>query len=74
MKETIEYQQSIIQKREKLVYAITHNIKYLAQIHKQNQLELRLIKEKLESTTSWNERLQDQNEKLSKECEELKKS
>ena len=32
------------------------------------------MKEKLESTTRWNEKLQDENEKLSKECEELKKS
>ena len=34
MKETIIYQHSVLDKRQKLVYAITHNVEYLAYIHK----------------------------------------
>jgi len=36
MKDTIAYQHTIAKKREMLVYAITHNVRYLAKIHEDN--------------------------------------
>lgn len=41
MKDTIEYQKNVIDKREKLVYAITHNVRYLADIHTRNNDDLK---------------------------------
>ena len=46
-----------MKKRETLVVAITHNIKYLAKIHGVNSAELKLTKEKLASITKWNDEL-----------------
>ncbi len=47
MKDTIEYQRSMSQKRENLVHAITHNVSYLADIHKKNNIDLKQTKEHL---------------------------
>jgi len=50
MKETITYQSNMIVKREKLVLAITHNIKYLAGIHETNNRALQIAMERLLAT------------------------
>ena len=47
MKSTILYQKEIVIKREKLVYAITHNVNYLADIHRKNNIEREEIKRTL---------------------------
>ena len=48
MRDTIFRQQSVIKKREKLVYAITHNVQHLANLHKKQSAELRNVKEENE--------------------------
>ena len=60
-------------KRNKLVYAITHNVQYLAQIHKQNATELKTTQEKLRQTSDENESLKAKNIELEKKCSELEK-
>ena len=40
MKQTIEHQNQVMTKREKLVFAITNNVQYLAQLHRVNVREL----------------------------------
>jgi len=47
MKDIIKYQESVIEKREKLVLAFTHNVKYLAYLHQQNSHESQSIRERL---------------------------
>ena len=47
MKDTITYQANVIKKRENLVHAITHNVKYLAEIHTKNNNELNNTKDHL---------------------------
>ena len=74
MKETIEFQQNTLKKRDRLVRAITHNVAYLSKIHESNSAELVLTKERLRAVNDWNERLQAENEELSKKCESLDKS
>ena len=37
MKETIDYQQEMLSKREKLLFAITSNVTYLSHLHKDNK-------------------------------------
>ena len=41
MKKTIEYQNNVLKKRNKLVTAITHNVKYLAHLHQRNASQQR---------------------------------
>ena len=41
MKDTIEYQRMFAKQREKLVHAITHNVEYLASIHRKNNYDLK---------------------------------
>ena len=72
MKQTIEYQVIISNKRKNLLTAISHNVKYLAVINEENSTELKLTKEKLQSITDWNEKLQDENSELQKENAILK--
>lgn len=43
MKETIDHQRKVLQKRERLVFAITNNVNYLAEIHKNNKNKMREI-------------------------------
>lgn len=74
MKDTIEFQQSVLKKRDRLVRAITHNVQYLSKIHESNAAELTLTKERLKAVNNWNEKLQAENEELSKKCESLDKS
>jgi len=57
MKEIIKYQENTLEKREKLVMAFTHNVKYLAHLHKMNSADSRSIKEKLVSVEHFNEQL-----------------
>ena len=45
MKNTIEFQKTVMKKRESLVKAITHNVKYLADVHRKNNCSLRETKE-----------------------------
>jgi chromosome segregation ATPase len=73
MKDTIEYQRSMCQKREKLVHAITHNVQYLADIHRKNNIDLKNTKEHLAAIQKWNEQLQDQNNQLKEQCQILQK-
>ena len=40
MKKTIEYQDQVMKKRENLVLAIQHNIKYIRGIHETNNAAL----------------------------------
>ena len=54
MKDTIEYQRAFMRKREKLVHAITHNVNYLAAIHRKNNNDLKQTKEHLAAVQKWN--------------------
>lgn len=74
MKDTIEFQQSTLKKRDQLVKAITHNVQYLSKIHESNAAELTLTKERLVAVNNWNEKLQAENEVLAKKCDSLDKS
>ena len=47
-----------------MVHAITHNVSYLADIHKKNNIDLKQTKEHLAAVQKWNEQLQDQNNDL----------
>ena len=51
-------------KREHLLTAITHNVRYMASLNEQNSAELRLTRERLAAVQQWNERLQDENNDL----------
>ena len=73
MKETIDYQRSVSRKREKLLMAITHNVRQLAVLNQSNSAELKLTKERLDVITKWNDQLQEQNSDLTKEVDLLKK-
>lgn len=44
MRNTISTQQQLIEKREKLVYSISHNVQYLAKLHKSNKEEHEITK------------------------------
>ena len=72
MKDTIEYQRAFATKREKLVHAITHNVEYLAAIHKKNNNDLKQTKEHLAAVLKWNEKLQEDNHELNKSNSALK--
>lgn len=74
MRETINYQNAVIQKRESLVYAITKNVQYLAKLHTDSSAELRLTKERLEYVNKMNEELTRRNNELAKKCGELEKN
>jgi len=52
-----------------LVYAITHNVRYLGRIHESNSAELKTTKERLETIEKWNEKLQEENYNLKEEVE-----
>ena len=65
MRNTICTQQQLIEKREKLVYSISHNVQYLAKLHKTN-------KEEQEITKAVNKGLREQNAILKKENDQLK--
>jgi len=73
MKETIDYQRSVSRKREKLLMAITHNVRALAVLNQSNSAELKLTKERLEVITKWNDQLQEQNAELTTTVDVLKK-
>lgn len=73
MKDTIEFQKNFAEKREKLVHAITHNVKYLASIHTKNNNDLKQTKEHLGAVLKWNEKLQDENHALSEKVGVLQK-
>ena len=44
MKQTIEHQTLVGDKRERLLFAITTNVQYLSQIHRNNAKDLRKMK------------------------------
>ena len=71
MKETIEYQRGVNNKRTNLMKAITHNVKYLAIINESNSMELKVTKERLVAINAFNERLQDENSDYKKKNEIL---
>ena len=62
---------SVKLKREKLIYAITSNVQYLAKLHQANAAELRDTGDRLRVTQEWNEKLQDENAALTEERDEL---
>lgn len=72
MKETILYQHTIMKKREMLVHAITHNVKYLADLHRNNSIKLRNTIDQLDAVSRFNEKLQEENEKLTVERDSLR--
>ena len=73
MKDTIEFQKNYSKKREKLVHAISHNVRYLASIHRKNNNDLKLTKEHLAAVLKWNEKLQEENHDLTAKNSVLKK-
>ena len=54
------------------MYAINHNIKYLAILNQSNANELKLTQERLKAITQWNEKLQDENHRFQTENHILK--
>ena len=48
-------ERSVSRKREKLLMAITHNVRQLAVLNQSNSAELKLTKERLEVITKWND-------------------
>ena len=64
MKDTIEYQRTNSRRRENLVHAITHNVKYLAEIHKKNNNDLKQTKEHLAAVLNDNNKLREDNHEL----------
>lgn len=55
MKQTIEYQNTVTQKREKLLLAITNNVQYLSSLHMTNNNELKQTRELMKATAKKNE-------------------
>ena len=50
---------------------MTHNVRYLAEIHSKNSNLLKLTKEKLEAVEKWNRDLQDKNTSLNAKVDDL---
>lgn len=73
MKDTIEYQKNVIDKREKLVYAITHNVRYLAEIHTRNNEDLKNTRHDLEESRKLCAKLQKEAEDLKGEVGGLRR-
>ena len=71
---TIEYQHKVITKREKLVYAIKHNVKYLMSLQRGNAAYQRHLEIKITETEKRCETLTEDNEKLIKERDRLMKA
>ena len=61
MKQTIEYQMALSTKREKLLEAICHNVKYMANLNETNAAELRLNRDTLQKTLAHNAQLVKEN-------------
>ena len=59
MKDTIEFQGIALKKRNNLVRAIDHNVRYLSSIHRANHAELISARERLIATEKFNNMLQD---------------
>ena len=74
MKETIEYQSNAIKKRNNLVHAIDHNVRYLSKIHQTEHEELKTTRERLVATEKFNDMLQDQNNALKTERDYLRQA
>lgn len=60
-------------KRERLVHAVTHNIKYLAKLHETNAELLRTTTENLIACEKFNAKLQMENNALIEERDRLQK-
>ena len=73
MKGTITYQKTILEKRAKLVHAITHNVQYLAEIHRKNNDELTNTKDYLEFVIKEKDKLEVVNEEQVKKIDILEK-
>jgi hypothetical protein len=71
MKNTIEFQRGVMKKRETMVHAITHNVKYLADIHKRNNCTMKETQDRNERLIRQNEELKVKNKKLEEENTEL---
>ena len=71
MRDTIKFQQSVIKKREKLVYAITHNVQHVANLHKKQAAELRDVKEENEKLKKAAQRLTLENKMLMEQVKRL---
>ncbi len=74
LKDTIEYQKVCEYKRERLVTAILHNVKYFAKLGEKNALELRDTNDELEDTRKINYKLQVHNKALIIERDHLIKA
>ena len=61
MRDTIKFQQSVLQKREQLVYAITHNVQHLTNIHRKKAAELKSIQQQNEELKKKNLHLRAEN-------------
>ena len=64
--------QGVMQKREKLVFAITNNVQYLSALHKTNTVELKRIRDTLRVTLVENEDLKAKNRELDQENVDLR--
>jgi hypothetical protein len=73
MKDTIDYQKNVIEKRERLVYAITRNVKYLAEIHTRNNEDLKNTRNDLDDQRKENARLKKEAETLKGEVGGLRR-
>jgi len=72
LKDTIQHMQGVMQKREKLVFAITNNVQYLSALHKTNTVELKRIRDTLRVTLVENEDLKAKNRELDQENADLR--
>lgn len=71
MKETISYQQTVLSKREKLLFAIINNVQYLLTLHKSNKEMFEQKDADLKKCEAQNKILQERNEALIKERDSL---
>ena len=73
MKNRIQYLQSVMVQREKLLFAITNNVHYLQSTHKKNQKQFEKNKKETQKALAENEQLKEENAALTKERNSLKK-
>ena len=73
MKNVIEYQYNVIKKRERLVQAITHNVRYLAEIHGRNNEDLMDTKKRLADSQKKAFKMNGQIEVMRKQLQGMEK-
>ena len=74
MKSTIQYQQSVIKKREMLVKAINHNVKHLQDLHHNQKAELNKIKFENKTLVEHYKQMVDEKGQLQEEMGKMKNS